>query len=109
MAWKVHFFKTSRGDLPVKDFIKKQDKYLLTRTNLSIRLLINNGPYLKPPYSKKLQGKLYELRISGKIAVRIFYTIRNGEYFLLHAFKKKSQKTPLKELKTALDRMKELV
>ncbi|KKQ32252.1 MAG: hypothetical protein US48_C0029G0001, partial [Candidatus Levybacteria bacterium GW2011_GWA2_37_36] len=66
-------------------------------------------PYLKPPYIKKVKNKLYELRISGKVAVRIFYTIKNGEYYLLHAFKKKSQKTPAKELKTALDRMGELV
>ena len=43
------------------------------------------------------------------MAIRIFYTIANNEYYLLHAFKKKSQKTPAKELKVALDRMKEIV
>ena len=75
----------------------------------AIRLLANNGPFLKPPYIKKLQGKLYELRMSGIVAIRIFYTIHNNEYYLLHAFKKKSQKTPAQEIKTALDRMRELV
>ena len=30
-----------------------------------------------------------ELRISGKVEIRIFYTIINNEYYLLHAFKKK--------------------
>lgn len=109
MAWRVLFFQTARGDYPVREFIEEQDKIIRTKINLSIRLLINNGPYLKPPYIKKLQDKLYELRISGKVAVRIFYTVINSEYYLLHAFKKKSQKTPTKELKTALDRMKELV
>ncbi|MBI3443610.1 type II toxin-antitoxin system RelE/ParE family toxin [Candidatus Woesebacteria bacterium] len=76
---------------------------------LSILLLKNQGPFLKPPYIKKLQDKLYELRISGRVAIRIFYTVANNEYYLLHAFKKKSQKTPSKELKVAVDRMKELI
>ncbi|RJP46098.1 MAG: type II toxin-antitoxin system RelE/ParE family toxin [Armatimonadetes bacterium] len=109
MAWKVSFFQTARGDFPVREFIEEQDKAVRTKIGLSIRLLINNGPYLKPPYIKKLQSKLYELRISGKIEIRIFYTIANNEYYLLHVFKKKSQKTPSKEAKVALDRMRELV
>ncbi|OGH12414.1 MAG: hypothetical protein A2857_02060 [Candidatus Levybacteria bacterium RIFCSPHIGHO2_01_FULL_36_15] len=109
MAWKVLFFQTARGDYPVQNFIDEQDMPTQTKIASAIRLLIDYGPYLKPPYIKKLQDKLYELRISGKIAVRIFYTITQGEYYLLHAFKKKSQKTPSTELKTALDRMKEIV
>ena len=109
MAWRVLFFQTARGDFPVKDFIEGQDKVIRTKIGLSIRLLINNGPFLKPPYIKKLQSRLYELRISGKVVIRIFYTISNNDYYLLHAFKKKSQKTPSKELKVAIDRMRELV
>ena len=109
MAWKVFFFKTTRGDYPVKEFIEKQDKTTIARINLSIRLLIDYGPFLKPPDIKKLQDKLYELRIPGKSSVRIFYTITGGKYYLLHAFIKKSQKTPAKELKVALDRMRKIV
>ena len=109
MAWKVLFFQTARGGSPVEDFIKGQDEATYAKVLQSIRLLANSGPFLKPPYIKKLQNKLYELRISGKIAIRIFYTIVNNEYYLLHAFKKKSQRAPSKELKVALDRMKEIV
>src|SRR3989344_3965770 len=109
MAWKVLFFQTPRGKYPVKEFIEKQDRNTVAKINLSIRLLIDYGPFLKPPDIKKLQNKLYELRIQGKSSVRIFYTIIKGEYYLLHAFIKKSQKTPPKELKVALDRMRKLV
>lgn len=109
MAWKVKFFQTSRGDYPVKDFIQEQNEAIYAKILLSIELLQDNGPFLKPPYIKKLQHKLYELRISGKIAIRIFYTLHNNEYYLLRAFKKKSQKTPLKELKLAIDRMNEII
>lgn len=73
-----------------------------------LSFLTNNGPFLKPPYIKKLHDKLYELRISGSVALRIFYTIHDNKYYLLHAFKKKSQKTPAQEIKIALDRIKEI-
>ncbi len=109
MVWKVFFFQTARGEFPVEDFIKEQDEATYAKALQAIKLLTNNGPFLKPPFIKKLQDKLYELRISGKVAIRIFYTISNNEYYLLHAFKKKSQKTPIKELKVAIDRIKELV
>lgn len=109
MAWKVKFFQTTRGDYPVKDFIDQQDQSTIAKIIGAIELLETDGPFLKPPYIKKLQGNLYELRTSGKVAVRILYTLQEGEYYLLHAFKKKTQKTPIKELKTALDRMKNIV
>ncbi len=109
MPWKVKFFQTARGDFPVEDFIKEQDEATHAKVLQSIKLLANNGPFLKPPYIKKLQDKLYELRTSGKVAIRIFYTIANNEYYLLHAFKKKSQKTPARELKIALDRIKGII
>lgn len=109
MAWKVKYFQTARGDYPVKDFIGKQDQSTQTKIAHSIRLLIDYVPFLKPPDIKKLQDKLYELRIPGKTAIRIFYTITSGEYYLLHAFKKKTQKIPTKELKVTLDRIKEII
>lgn len=109
MAWKVKFFQTIRGDYPVQKFIEEQDQPTQTKLAHSIRLLIDYGPFLKPPDIKKIQDKLYELRISGRVAIRIFYTIHKNEYYLLHAFKKKSQKTPTREIRTALDRIKEIV
>ena len=107
--YKVFYFQTERGDYPVREFIEQQDKATQTKIAHSIRLLIDYGPFLKPPDIKKLQDKLYELRIPGKTAVRIFYTIVSREYYLLHAFKKKSQKLPKKEMRVAIDRIKEIV
>ncbi len=107
-TWRVKFFQTPRGDYPVQEFIRRQDVASYAKILHAMMLLKTGGPFLKPPYIKKLQGKLYELRTSGTIAVRIFYTMHNNEYYLLHAFKKKGQKTPTKEIKTALDRMKNI-
>lgn len=108
-TWKVRFFQTARGDSPVEDFIKEQDEITYAKILNAISLIRNGGPFLKPPYIKKLQDRVYELRISGMSAIRIFYTFKNGEYYLLHSFKKKTQKIPSKELKLAVDRMKEIV
>lgn len=109
MAWKVKFFQTARGNYPVKEFVEDLDKPTGAKVASLINLLIDYGPHLKPPYIKKVQKRLYELRVPGKVAARIFYTITNGEYYLLHGFKKKSEKTPLKDIKTALDRAKSLI
>mgnify|MGYP001597829086 CR=1 FL=1 len=109
MKWKIYFFQTARGDYPVKEFINQQDATTYAKIIHVIDLLEIYGPRLTPPYSKKLQDKLYELRTKGKIAVRILYVMHGGTYYLLHVFKKKSQKTPTKEIKTALDRMESLI
>jgi phage-related protein len=107
--WNVKFYQTKRGDIPVADFIEKQDQVLITKFDKLVHLLIDNGPFLKPPHSKKLFKNLYELRVTGRDPLRIFYTKGNDSYYLLHIFKKKTQKTPSKELKTAIDRAKDII
>ncbi|PIQ72946.1 type II toxin-antitoxin system RelE/ParE family toxin [Candidatus Roizmanbacteria bacterium CG_4_10_14_0_2_um_filter_36_35] len=109
MSWQVKFFQTKRSDYPVKDFIEKLDKPLYIKILRYIDLIRNSGFLLKPPYVKKIQDGIWELRITGKIQIRIIYSFFNNIFYLLHAFKKKKQKIPLKELSIALDRMKELI
>lgn len=108
-TWNVKFYQTRRGEKPVKDFVSTQDPTIYAKIVSSMMLLQNNGPFLKPPQIKKLKSNLYEPRIKGKIQIRIFYTIYYNEYYLLHAFTKKTQKTPVKELKIAIDRIKEII
>lgn len=108
MSWKVKFFQTARGEYPVKDFIERLDQSTYTKVLRSITLLEAYGPFLKPPHSKKVRDDLYELRIVGKEAIRIFYTQKHDEYYLVHVFKKKRQKIPSREIQTALDRAGEI-
>lgn len=106
--YKVFFYKTKRGDYPIKKFMDDQNESTYSKILRSIELIKKHGPFLKPPYAKKIQQNLYELRIQGKEAIRIFYTKTEYTYILLHVFKKKSQKIPDRELKTAVDRLKEI-
>ncbi len=61
------------------------------------------------PHAKKLTNiSIWELRILGADSIRIFYVTFTGKIFLLlHGFKKKSQKTPPKEIDTAKKRLNE--
>lgn len=108
MAWKVKFFQTKRGEYPVREFIEKLEKKTYTRALRSITFLEYFGPFVKMPYSKKIAPGLYELRIKGAESIRIIYVQVNQIYYLVHAFKKKTDKIPAREIKTALDRGSEL-
>ncbi len=53
---------------------------------------------------------LFELRLKGKEGTgRVFFCNRpGGRILMLHAFVKKSAKTPARELKVARERMREV-
>ena len=104
--FRVYFFQTTRGTYPVKEFMEEQNQDVYTRILRSIKLLREGGPFLRLPDAKKIDKNLYELRIRGKESIRIFYTKTTEGYFLIHAFKKKTQKIPRKDLKLAVDRMR---
>ena len=65
---------------------------------------------VREPYVKALQGKLWEIRIKGRdgIARAIYVTVKERRIVILHAFRKKTRKTPEAAIRTALSRMKEL-
>ena len=104
MAWNVYFFQTSRGEKIVKEYLKKLQEKTIAKISQNIDLLKIHGPFLGMPYSKMLIKIIYELRIRGKEEIRILYTFSKSNIYLLHAFKKQTQKTPIKEIKIAEDR-----
>lgn len=109
MSWEIISFQNANGKYPVEEFICSQERQTSNKIARLISYLKEYGPFIKPPYMKKIEKDLFELRITGNVQIRIFYTFYQNKYYLLHAFKKKSQKTPKKEIKTALDRLKEII
>ena len=105
MRWWVVYFQSSRGERFVKEFIDKQSPAVKGRYIGMVDFLEEYGPFLGGKYTKKVRKNLYELRIAGKEQIRIFYTVKGKEIILLHAFKKKSQKLPKKEIEIALQRL----
>ncbi len=95
----------NRWEKEYEKFIFKLDKQTLTKLAREIDLLRARGPILPEPYVKKVYKQIWELRIRGKIEVRILYTIKNSDVYLLSWFIKKSQKTPLSQLRKAVNRL----
>lgn len=75
-----------------------------------VELLMEYGPQLRMPHSKAFGSGLFELRPKGRSGIgRAFYCFLIGSrVVILHAFVKKSQQTPDREIKRARKRMKEI-
>lgn len=75
-----------------------------------IELLMTHGPNLRMPHSRAFGDGLFELRPRGRAGIgRAFYCFLVGHRVVVrHAFVKKSQQTPDKEMKLARKRIKEI-
>ncbi len=76
-----------------------------------IRLIEEFGLHrVREPYVRPLRDKLWEMRIRGRdgIARAIYVTAKDRRIVILHAFRKKSRKTPQETIRTAMSRMQEL-
>ncbi|MBT1513707.1 type II toxin-antitoxin system RelE/ParE family toxin [Bradyrhizobium sp. SRL28] len=65
---------------------------------------------LSEPHVKHLEGKLWELRLTGRdgIARALYVTAIGRRVVVVRAFVKKTQKTPRTEIELALRRAKEI-
>jgi len=75
-----------------------------------VELLAEYGPSLRLPHSRALGDGLFELRPRGRSgAGRALYCFLSGKRIVvLHAFLKKTQQAPDRELRLARKRMKEI-
>ena len=72
--------------------------------------MIVYGPDLGMPHTRAMGKGLFELRMKAKEGIgRVFFCTQPGRrIMMLHAFIKKSAKTPANELRIARARLKEL-
>jgi phage-related protein len=75
-----------------------------------LELLMEHGPNLRLPHSRAIGDGLFELRPKGRSGIgRAFYCfLPDRRVVVLHAFAKKTQQTPDRELKLARKRLKEV-
>jgi len=109
LGWKIIYYTSPSGNNPVKDFL---DKYPRAKVK-ALRILSYIEEYgisFAIPHIKKLAGTpLWEIRILGEDSVRILYvTKQERKVFLLHAFVKKTDQTPRKEINISLARLSEI-
>ncbi len=107
-GWRWVYYKTTSGRVPVREFIDAQAVEVREKIFSDLLRLVQFNVRLGPPYVAKVEGHdFWELRtkVRGDI-YRTFYFAHTGKKFvLLHAYQKKSQKAPKKELDVAEERM----
>jgi phage-related protein len=105
MAWNI--------DYPYEDveqFILKLPIGLSAKYIHLTDLMIEFGPNLGMPHTRPMSTGIFELRVKGREGIaRVFYCTKIGKQIvMLHGFVKKTQKTPMKELRKAERRLIEV-
>ena len=106
--YTVEFYETQDGECQVWDFLEglrikaasnKDARIQHKQASLYIELLQQNGTHLNENITKHLEDGIWELRPGNN---RVFYFFFQDDVFvLLHQFRKKSQKTPKREIEKA--------
>ena len=65
---------------------------------------------VREPYVKHLEGPLWEIRMRGRdgISRALYVTAKGRRVVVVRVFVKKTQKTPRREIRLALERAKEV-
>ena len=104
----VRFYATERGREPVREFLL--DLTMEDRRAVGTDLkTVQFGWPLGMPLVRKMGDGLWEVRstIPDGI-VRVLFTVREQQMVLLHAFVKKSPKTPAPDMDTAQRRLRRI-
>lgn len=106
MPWIIDYYSSR-----VEQFVLNLPRGLLARYLRLTDLMMDFGPHLGMPHTRAMGDGLLELRVKGREGIaRIFYCSLVGHRIvMLHAFIKKTQKTPKTELDTARRRLKEVL
>ena len=117
---RVFFYTTPSGRRPVEEFIQQLPFRLQASILLALERVEEEGLDAPGVSFRQIRDKLWEIRIRAGGAARIFYVVRREknldrvdapevDLILLHAYLKKTQKAPPREIQTAERRMKEVL
>ena len=105
---EIIFYETDFGDKPVDEFLAALDAAVRAKIVRALELL-RTQQIVPAKFWKKLSGSgLWEVRVeyAGDIYRVLATFAKNNRVILLHAFQKKSQKTPRQDMEIALQRQK---
>ncbi|MFA6130688.1 MAG: type II toxin-antitoxin system RelE/ParE family toxin [Patescibacteria group bacterium] len=101
---KIKFFSRE-----IEEFIIRLEKPTIAKVLRSFDLLEKFGNQIGMPHSKALSDGLFELRIRGVQEVRFLYFFKKTEMIvILSGFLKKTNSMPVREMRLAKQRKKEL-
>ncbi len=98
---EIIFYRTELGDCPVEDFLDSLDGKQAQKVAWVMRL-VEELDRIPEQYFKKLEsaGNVWEIRAQlGSSAFRLLgFFDGSGNFIISHGFRKKTQKTPLREI-----------
>ena len=104
----IRFFRTPEGREPVREWLKDLPVGERKAIGDDLRTLQFGWP-MGMPLVRSLAGGIWEARIRlPNRSARVLFAMFEGEAVLLHGFIKKSQATPLQDLRLARRRKREL-
>lgn len=107
-VYNIEFYEDSNGNSELWDFLEslrvkaatsKDARIQYKQLSLYIQLLEDNGTRLNENITKHLADDIWELR-PGSNRVLFFY-FKDSTFVLLHHFRKRTQKTPQREIERA--------
>ncbi len=106
---RILFYRTTK--VPVQEFIKELEIKDRAKVLACLKSIEDLGFDSQRVQFRQIKGKLWEVKIKAvSSGFRIFYvTVRHDSLVLLHAYKKKSQKAPTREIAIAEKRMLEVI
>lgn len=104
MSWNIELYDG------VEQAILEMPLKIQARMLRLLNLIEEHGANLGEPHTKAMGDGLFEIRAKAKEGVGrgLFCYLNGTNIVVLHAFVKKSQKTPKKALDLARERMKEV-
>lgn len=107
---EITFWENDNGKRPVVDFIESLEVKTQKKVSFILEIIEKYGITSGNNYFEKLKNcPLYEVKIRfNKKWHRIFCKVVENKCYLVHGFFKKSNKTPTREIKTALERAKQI-
>jgi len=103
------FYQDERtGRFPVRDYLRGLTMKERKKAMTYVEYLAQMRGYLDEPLARHIEGPIRELRVDfARNRHRIFYFATVGQrIILLHAFRKNTAKTPLREIEIAKERYK---
>ena len=104
--FEVIFYEKENGDCPVEEFLNSLDVKMRAKLVGLLELLEEKGNQLREPYSKLIDDGIFEIRckVGNNITRLLYFFYYKGKIILTNGFVKKTQKTPLEEIKVAKTR-----
>ena len=101
--FKVIFYEKENGDCPIEEFMNSLDIKMRAKMIGLLELLEEKGIQLREPYSKIIEDGIFEIRckVGNNISRVLYFFYFEGKIVLTNAFTKKTQKTPIEEIKLA--------